>query len=216
MSRKAGLHQYGWRWVAVSALLSLTACGVVSIDTSALTGSVPSVSLPEPRPSQDALLRQADEELSKKRIEPALALLNRAAKENPTSIAPWLKMSRVWFEAGNYPAAVNAANEVIERDSDNQEAKSIMVVSGLRIAAGATKGLPAQNVTSSTYPANVNVRTEADNLARALREKTLVFPVDPANADKQKPATNPKPASRPAATITVPNRITDQIKPITF
>jgi tetratricopeptide (TPR) repeat protein len=128
------------------------------------------------RASLDTLIKQADNELVNGRSEQSIALLNQAAKENPTSMRPWLKMSNIWFNAGNYPSAILTANEVLKREAENQEAKSILVVAGLRVAAGAITGLMQQN------PVNSSARVEAENLTKALRtalgEKVLV----PANA----------------------------------
>jgi hypothetical protein len=126
----------------------------------------------ERRASLGTLIKQADSELAKGKNEQSIALLNQAAKENPTSMLPWLKMSNIWFNAGNYPSAILTANEVLQRESENQEAKSILVVAGLRVAAGAITGLIQPN------PVNSSARVEAENLTKALRvalgEKVLV------------------------------------------
>jgi tetratricopeptide (TPR) repeat protein len=126
----------------------------------------------ERRASLDTLIKQADGELANGRSEQAIALLNQAAKENPTSMLPWQKMSNIWFNSGNYPSAILTANEVLKRESENQEAKSILVVAGLRVAAGAITGLVQKN------PVNFSARDEAENLTKALRtalgEKVLV------------------------------------------
>lgn len=124
------------------------------------------------RASLDTLLKQADTELANGKSEQSIVLLNQAAKENPTSMLPWLKMSNIWFNSGNYPSAILTANEVLKRESENQEAKSILVVAGLRVAAGAITGLVQQN------QVNFSARVEAENLTKALRtalgEKVLV------------------------------------------
>lgn len=128
----------------------------------------------------EALILQAENELGKGRRDQAIAILNQAVKESPTSSSPWLKMSNIWFDEGNYPSSILAANEALARDESNQEAKSIMVVAGLRVAASAVKGLVPQGLASS------NARTEAENLTKSLRlalgEKVLVpsEPVVPA------------------------------------
>jgi tetratricopeptide (TPR) repeat protein len=136
----------------------------------------------EQRASLDTLIKQADGELANGRSEQSIALLNQAAKENPTSMVPWLRMSNIWFNAGNYPSAILTANEVLKRDAGNQEAKSILVVAGLRVAAGAITGLVQRN------EVNFNAHKEAENLTQALRsalgEKVLV----PAPAAEQSPA----------------------------
>jgi hypothetical protein len=162
--------------VAVISCLLISACSTAGKTTD-----------PERRASLDTLLKQADGELVQGRSEQSIALLNQAARENPTSMQPWLKMANIWFNAANYPSAILSANEVLKREADNQEAKSILVVAGLRVAAGAITGLVQQN------QVNYSARTEAENLTKALRvalgEKVLV----PGAADTAQP-----PAPAPA------------------
>jgi tetratricopeptide (TPR) repeat protein len=159
--------------VLASASL-LTACGTTNGGSSSQN-------------SLETLSREADTELSKGQREKAIVLLNQAAKEHPTSMVPWLKMANVWFEAGNYPSAILAANEVLQRDAGNQEAKSLLVVSGLRVAAGAVSGL------RSPSSVNSSARAEAEHLTSSLRTalgETVLIPAAPETA----PARN-KPSS---------------------
>lgn len=120
----------------------------------------------------ESLSKEADTELSNGQRDKAVALLNQAAKESPTSAVPWLKLANISFNDGNYPAAIQAANEALQRDAANQEAKSLLVVSGLRVAANAVSGLRTLN------GAHSNARAEAENLTNSLRtvlgEKVLV------------------------------------------
>lgn len=134
----------------------------------------------------ETLLKIADGELEKGQRDKAIATLNQAAKEYPTSILPWLRLGNVWFETGNYPSAILAANEVLQRDPANQEAKSMLVVAGLRVAASAVAGLrPSAQV-------GTNARLEAENLTNSLREalgeKVLV--PQPAIAAETKPSSS--------------------------
>lgn len=146
-------------------------------------------------PSIEPLMSQAESELAKGRRDQAVALLNQAAKESPTNVAPWLKMANIWFDDANYPSSILAANEALARDESNQEAKSLLVVSGLRIAAKAVQGLVPHN------PVNPNARQEAENLTKSLRlalgEKILV----PADTDKQ---AAPAPRARKKVAVRMP------------
>ena len=130
----------------------------------------------------EALTKEADSELSNGQRDKAFALLKQAAKENPTSELPWLKMAKISFDESDYPATIQAANEVLQRDAANQEAKSLLVVSGLRVASNSVAGLRTLNAVNS------NVRVEAENLTNSLRavlgEKVLV----PAPAAENHPA----------------------------
>ncbi|MFC7516962.1 tetratricopeptide repeat protein [Herbaspirillum sp. GCM10030257] len=150
----------------------------------------------------ESSIAAAETELAKGRREQAVALLTEAAQANPTSAAPWLKIANVWFEAGNYPSSILATNEVLQRDPSSQEAKSLLVVAGLRVAAGAVSGLrPNGNI-------GVSVRSDAENLTNSLRdvlgEKVLV-PGQPVEA---KPVVAPRPKSqsrpRPRAVVNHP------------
>jgi hypothetical protein len=141
----------------------------------------------------ESLTREADAELAKGQREKAIALLNQAAKENPTSMVPWLKMANLSFEAGNYPSSILAANEVLQRDAGNQEAKSLLVVSGLRVAAGAVTGLRSSSSVSS------GARVEAENLTNSLRTvlgETVLVPA-PAEPRLSSASARTRPASQP-------------------
>lgn len=94
----------------------------------------------------------------------ALALLEAAAKANPTASKPWLKMAQMHFEAGNYPAAVVAAEEAIKREPGSTEAKSIALVSSLRVAVKYVSDMRAGEKLQG------GVRSDAEHLARTLRE----------------------------------------------
>lgn len=149
----------------------------------------------------EAMLKAADSELVAGQHEKAIAVLNQATKEHPTSPEPWMKLANIWFEKGNYPSSILAANEVLQRDAANQEAKSLLVVGGLRVAAAAVTGLtPTGSVTTGT-------RIEAENLTNSLRtalgEKVLVPPAEPKpvsySRSKAKPRTSTPPSPSPAA-----------------
>jgi predicted small secreted protein len=173
----------------LSSLCMLLACAALLTACATTTGGNGTT----PQHTLEALSRDADAELVKGQREKALALLNQAAKENPTSMVPWLKMANVWFEAGNYPLSIQAANEVLQRDAGNQEAKSLLVVSGLRVAAGAVTGL------RSASPVNSSARAEAENLTNSLRTvlgETVLVPT-PADVRPPVPPARMKSASHP-------------------
>jgi hypothetical protein len=126
----------------------------------------------EQKLSLDELVVQANREFAIGTDAKAIALLEQAGKENPASTVPWLILSDHWFKAEKYPSAILDANEVLKRDPQNQEAKSILVMSGLRVASKAMVGLVPQS------PVNSDVRAEAEHLTQeigdALGEKKLV------------------------------------------
>lgn len=116
------------------------------------------------------LLQQAQELNASGSREKAVAVLEQAAREYPTQKEPWLKIAQIQFDASQYPLAMQAAQEVLARDPLNQEAKSILIVGGLRISARAMSELRSENALSGT------TRNEAEKLAKSLRE-TLGEPV---------------------------------------
>lgn len=87
-----------------------------------------------------------------------------AAKAEPTSKLPWLKLSESYFEGGDYGNAVLAAQEVLHRDNADSIAAGILAVSGLRVSTSALAVLRQQNSINS------GTRSEAETLTRNLRE----------------------------------------------
>lgn len=158
--------------------ISATLAAVALLSACATTGTEQTLHTPE------LAVKEAESELAKGQRDKAVAILSQSAQENPTSTVPWLKISNIWFDAANYPSAIQAANEALQRDAGSQEAKSLVVVSGLRIAANAVSGLRTSNSVNSS------ARYEAENLTNALRsalgEKNLV----PASGGEAKPQTS--------------------------
>jgi tetratricopeptide (TPR) repeat protein len=150
---QSGAH----RWSARFFVLGLTACLLIA------GCAAPNSELGSSEGAVESLVKQANEELVKGQRDQAITLLNRAAQKNPASTVPWLKIASIWFDAGNYPSSILAANEVLQRDATNQEAKSLLVVAGLRVAAGAVSGL------RSTNKVNSSARAEAETLTKSLR-----------------------------------------------
>jgi tetratricopeptide (TPR) repeat protein len=179
---------------AVRSVLSMCALSLVLLASGCSTMAVGGEA---GKNSVDALLKDADSELAAGQHDKAINVLNYAAKEHPTSAMPWLKMANIWFEKGNYPSAILASSEVLKRDAGNQEAKSLLVVAGLRVAASAVTEL------RPTSSVNMGTRVEAENLTNSLRsalgEKVLV----PAAESKSSNASN-----RPRVKVASPARST--------
>jgi hypothetical protein len=118
-----------------------------------------------------------------------------AAKTYPASKEPWLKLAEDYFEASNYGQAILAAQEVIQRDPDDSLATGVLAVSGLRVSASALSTLRKQQ-----SALNGGTRTEAESLARLLREllgEPVLVPrpsvASPSSAAPAPPAVKPKP-----------------------
>ena len=132
--------------------------------------------------------------------ERALALLDAGAKAYPTSPQPWLKKAQLYFKAANYPSAILAAEEAIQREPANEEAKAIALVSSLRIAVKYVSDLRALNDLKG------DARPDAEQLARKLRDTlnaTVLVPtgskeVAADSEPKPMPIRNRRPSPRPA------------------
>lgn len=145
----------------------------------------------------DKMMEEATVALSSGQRDKSLTLLEEAAKANPTSAKPWLKMAQTQFDAGNYPAAILAADEVTKREPSNQSAKSIAVVAGLRVAVRALGDMRSDSGLRGT------TRTEAERLAKSMREtlgEDILVPADVKPVTKSIGVHEPaKPSSRPRA-----------------
>lgn len=130
-------------------------------------------------------LEQATAAQERGDISRALTLLDEAARAHPGSKQPWLRSAQVHFDAMNYGAAIMAAQEVLQRDTSDITARSILAVSGLRVSAAALAHLrQANSVSGST-------RGEAEGLARTIRdalgEPVLVPPPAASTASSRTP-----------------------------
>lgn len=155
----------------------------------------------------ESVMTSSDKAIAAGDHEKALALLDAGAKAYPTSPQPWLKKAQLYFKAANYPSAILAAEETIQRDPVNEEAKAIALVSSLRIAVKYVSDLRALNDLKG------DVRPDAEQLARKLRDTlnaTVLVPTatkEAAVEPEPKPApiryrrTAPRPASPAAPAI---------------
>lgn len=112
----------------------------------------------------EAVIGSSDRAAASGDNEKALALLDAGAKAYPAAPQPWLKKAQIYFKAGNYPSAILAAEEAIQRDPLNEEAKSVALVSSLRIAVKYVSDLRALNDLKG------DARPDAEQLARKLRD----------------------------------------------
>jgi hypothetical protein len=118
----------------------------------------------------------------------ALRRYEEAAQLYPASKLPWLRIAHVQFHSENYGEAIVAAQQVVARDDSDKVARSILSVSGLRVAAKAVADLSKNRALVGS------VRTEAQELAIVLRESLRENVLVPVQAP---------PAVRPRATPSV-------------
>jgi hypothetical protein len=107
-------------------------------------------------------------------------------------------MAQTRYEAGQYGDAIVNAQEVLVRDPANNQANSVIAISGLRLSTRALADLSRQNNLSA------DLRTESRDLAKLLREslgETVLVPVPTAAQarDKQPPRPPPRKGQGKAA-----------------
>lgn len=150
------------------------------------------------------LMKEAQQAVSSGARLRAQNLLEEATRSNPTDKQPWIKLAQLHFEQGQYAQAITAGQEVLARDRTNLDARSIVLVSSLRIAAKSLEELSASNQLAG------DTRTEARKVTHLLREtlgETVLVPAnkpaasaehkgdDPAEAVEKAPV---KRVARPA------------------
>lgn len=139
----------------------------------------------------ESIISSSDQALASGDRERALSLLDTASKAHPTSPQPWVKRARIYFEAENYPSAILAAEEALQRDSANDEAGAIALVSSLRIAVKYVSDLRVQAGLTG------DARPDGERLAAKLRE-TLKEPVlVPVEKPRPTKSISPAPKSAP-------------------
>jgi len=156
-------------------------------------------------PTYADLMVSADEAQKKGGVVEAMGFYEKAAKADPSKKQPWSRIAQAQFDARNYGSAITAAQEVLQRDTTDVTAKSIMAVSGLRVSANALEQLRLANALGGS------TREEAQTLARIMRdalgESILPAPLPAAAATPtDKPAARPtvRRAASPPAAASVP------------
>jgi tetratricopeptide (TPR) repeat protein len=156
-------------------------------------------------PTYAELMASADEAHKKGGVVEAMGLYEKAAKADPSKKQPWSHIAQAQFDARNYGSAITAAQEVLQRDTTDVTAKSIMAVSGLRVSANALEQLRLANALGG------NTREEAQTLARIMRdalgESILPAPLPTAASPADKAVARPpvrRVAPAPAAPVPAP------------
>ncbi len=141
-------------------------------------------------PTYADLMVSADEAQKKGGVVEAMGFYEKAAKADPAKKQPWARIAQAQFDARNYGSAITAAQEVLQRDTTDVTAKSIMAVSGLRVSANAIEQLRLANALGGS------TREEAQTLARIMRD-ALGESILPQPLPGAAPVPSDKPAVRP-------------------
>jgi len=165
--------------VLASGLLFLGACSSAPKPISAI--------MP---PSYAELMSSAEDAHRKGGVVEAMGFYEKATKADPSKKQPWARIAQAQFDARNYGSAIAASQEVLQRDTTDITAKSIMAVSGLRVSANAIEQLRLANALGGS------TRDEAQALARIMRDalgESILPPPVPAAS----PVATDKPVVRP-------------------
>ncbi|MBO4120763.1 hypothetical protein J5T34_08420 [Cupriavidus gilardii] len=151
--------------------------------------STGSTSGPQSEEAFTQSMAQADAALKGGQREQAVSLYEEIAKANPARQEPWSQIAQIQYADEKYPQAILAAEEALQRDANDRKAKSILAVSGLRVARRSVMELRDDSALAG------DVRTDAQVLAKMLREtlgEQVLFP------EEKKPPVRKRPVARPA------------------
>ncbi|MDF3082233.1 MULTISPECIES: tetratricopeptide repeat protein [Burkholderia] len=124
----------------------------------------------------------------------ALGLYQQLAKSDPTREEPWSRIAQIQFAQNHYGQAIVAAQEALQRDATDRQAKSVLAVAGLRIA---TQSLGELRQDASLAG---DAKSDAQALAKQLRDtlgESALFP--PEQRAQSKKYTGRRPVHRPKA-----------------
>jgi len=113
----------------------------------------------------------------------AIPLYQDLAKDDPTREEPWSRIAQIQFSQAHYGQAIVAAQEALQRDDSDRQARSVLAVSGLRVATQSLEELRKDS--ALVGDATTDARILAQQLRDTLGEATL-FP-DEVKEDKPKP-----------------------------
>lgn len=103
----------------------------------------------------------------------ALGLYDQLTKMDPTREEPWSRIAQIQFQQSHYGQAIVAAQEALSRDQSDRDAKSVLAVSGLRVATESLGQLRQDSALAG------DAKSDAQVLAHQLREtlgENTLFP----------------------------------------
>lgn len=164
----------GASWVRLGMLM----CAVSFISGCATSGEHLSIG------DGDQLLREAQQALRSGAKVRAQKLFEDATKSNPADKKPWLNLAQMYFDEGNYAQAITAGQEVLARDVRDQVARSIVLVSSLRVASKSLAEM--RDFNQWTGDARVEAKKLASILRENLKEEVLVPDVNTSAQSQEK------------------------------
>jgi tetratricopeptide (TPR) repeat protein len=128
----------------------------------------------------------------------ALALYDQLAKSDPTREEPWSRIAQIQFAQAHYGQAIVAAQEALSRDQNDREAKSVLAVSGLRVATESLGQLRQDAALAG------DAKSDAQVLAHQLRDTLGQSTLFPEDADEKKSPVKKRRVVRHAAAAQKP------------
>src|SRR5471030_1444221 len=111
----------------------------------------------------------------------AMGLYQDLAKSDPTREEPWSRIAQIQFTQQHYGQAIVAAQEALQRDQTDRQAKSVLAVSGLRIATQSLGELRQDSALAG------DAKSDAQALAKQLRDTLGEDALFPPEQQVQKP-----------------------------
>jgi hypothetical protein len=111
----------------------------------------------------------------------AIGLYQDLAKSDPTREEPWSRIAQIQFTQQHYGQAIVAAQEALQRDQTDRQAKSVLAVSGLRIATQSLGELRQDSALAG------DAKSDAQALAKQLRDTLGEDALFPPEQQVQKP-----------------------------
>ncbi|WP_404993009.1 tetratricopeptide repeat protein [Cupriavidus pauculus] len=136
-------------------------------------------------------MSQAEAALTSGQKEQALSLFEQVARNNPAREEPWSRIAQIQYADQKYPQAIVAAEEALQRDATDRKAKSILAVSGLRVARRSVMELRDDSALAG------DVKTDAQVLAKMMRETLGEQVLFPDEKPKAQPVVKRRPVARP-------------------
>lgn len=147
---------------ALVALCALMAACASTRDKTPPTAEVYNKQLGE----ADAVWKSGD-------LDKALPMYRTLADSDPAREEPWSRLAQIEFGREHYGQAIAAAQEALQRDPSDRQAKSVLAVSGLRVAVQSLAELRKDSALAG------DATSDAQVLARQLRDtlgEATLFP----------------------------------------
>ena len=170
---KESTDMRGLGWALGGVLLAVAASGCATLPSAMVPGYADSMSAAE-------LAMRGDDAAA------AIQAYQRAADAEPAQALPWLHIAEIHAGLGDWPRAVAASREVLERDPNDAAARDFYLRGSIQLADDALQYLPEDDAKShemagellaslirelgdEAIPADVRTRLEAGMRARPRR-----------------------------------------------